>query len=607
MIAETNDLGTRFAKMVVTDDQGRYVLPDLPKAKYKVWVRGYGLVDSAKVDGEPGKRFNLTAVPAPDDAAAAQYYPAIYWYAMLKIPAADQFNGKSDIPDKLTQADWLTTIKNQACVGCHQLGQLATRTIPSQLGHFDSGEEAWARRIQSGQAAPLMVNPMAGKFASVPLKYFGDWTDRVAKGELPFAKPPRPQGVERNVVVTTWDWGNDKQYLHDLISSDKRNPTVNANGLLYGSPEYATDHLPVLDPKTAKVTYITPPEGADVPEALGPGHAAIEKPLAASAYWGMEKVWDTKFDNHNDMFDSQGRLWLTGTNHAPGTPAFCRKGSDNPYAKAFPIDSNERQLAMFDPKSQKFTFIDTCFGTHHLQFGFDKDNTLWTCGGGALVGWLDTKVFDETGSAEKAQGWAPFVLDTNGNGQLDDYTEPGQPADPNKDTRIAGSGSYAVMPNPARRLDLVHDQRVRRQRRRRALRSQDQAHRSLLHPDARLWPARRRHRRQGRRLGVAGQRPSRQLRPLQVQGPAQRTEGDRRSLPGGLDVLQISGPGLPRYRRQQRRGELLHLGRSAQRGRARQQRADLDGERERRLRRAGQRQDGVAAHPVSARLLCQGT
>src|SRR5271170_4478264 len=170
VIAETNDLATRFARSVVTDDQGRYVLPDLPKAKYKVWVRGYGLVDSAKIDGEPGKRLNLTAVPAPDDGAAAQYYPAIYWFAMLKIPAADQFNGKSDIPDKLTQADWLTTIKNQACVGCHQLGQEATRTIPSQLGHFDSGEDAWARRIQSGQAAELMISPMAGKFASVPLK-----------------------------------------------------------------------------------------------------------------------------------------------------------------------------------------------------------------------------------------------------------------------------------------------------------------------------------------------------------------------------------------------------------------------------------------------------
>src|SRR6478735_9421000 len=93
VIAETTDLGTKFAKMVVTDDQGRYVLPDLPKAKYKVWVRGYGLVDSPKVDSEPGKQLNLTAVKAPSEAAAAQYYPAIYWYSMIKAPDASQFPG----------------------------------------------------------------------------------------------------------------------------------------------------------------------------------------------------------------------------------------------------------------------------------------------------------------------------------------------------------------------------------------------------------------------------------------------------------------------------------------------------------------------------------
>ena len=447
VIAETHDLSTRYAKIVVTDDQGRYVVPDLPKAKYQVWVRGYGLVDSAKADAAPGQQLNLTAVAAPNEAAAAKYYPAIYWFAMLKIPDKDQFGGKSDIPNGVTQVDWLTATKNQACVGCHQLGQLSTRTIPTAFGEFKSGADAWVRRVQAGQASPLMVNPLAGKFASVPFKYFGDWTDRIANGELPFAKPPRPQGVERNLVITEWDWGSPEKYLHDLISSDKRNPTVNANGPLYGSPEYATDHLPVLDPKTAKVAYITPPEGVDVPQALGPGHAAIEKPTAASAYWGMQQIWDTKFDNHNDMFDSEGRVWMTGTNHAPGTPAFCRKGSDNLYAKAMPLDSNERQLAVYDPKTQKFTFVDTCFGTHHLQFGFDKDNTLWTSGAG-VAGWVDTKVFDETGSAEKAQGWAPFVLDINGNGKFDDYTEPGQPADPNKDMRVGGSGTYAVMPNP---------------------------------------------------------------------------------------------------------------------------------------------------------------
>jgi hypothetical protein len=453
VIAETHDLPTRYAKMVVTDERGRYVVPDLPKGKYDVWVRGYGLIDSPKVQSEPGQHLNLTAVLAPNEAAAAQYYPAIYWFAMLKIPTADQFGGKSDIPEKITQADWLTAIKNQACVGCHQLGQLGTRTIPAALGTFKTGEEAWARRIQSGQAAPLMINPIAGKFNGVPLKYFGDWTDRIANGELPSVKPERPQGIERNIVVTTWDWGNDKQYLHDLISSDKRDPTVNAYGKLYGSPEYATDHLPVLDPKTGVVTYLTPPEGADVPEAFGDvggvGHAAIEKPMAASAYWGKDQVWDTKFDNHNDMFDDKGRVWMTGTNHTPGTPAYCRKGSDNPYAKLFPIEKNERQLAMFNPKTDKFTFVDTCYGTHHLQFGFDKDNTLWTSGGGMLATWLNTKVFDETGDVEKAEGWAPFVLDTTGNGKLDDFTKPGEPRDPNKDMMIGGSGTYAVMPNPA--------------------------------------------------------------------------------------------------------------------------------------------------------------
>src|SRR5947208_11862578 len=79
VVAETTDLPTRFAKAVVTDDRGRYVLPELPKANFDVWVRGYGLIDSPKVKTAPGKILNLTAVPAPNEAAAAQYYPAIYW------------------------------------------------------------------------------------------------------------------------------------------------------------------------------------------------------------------------------------------------------------------------------------------------------------------------------------------------------------------------------------------------------------------------------------------------------------------------------------------------------------------------------------------------
>src|SRR4051812_2366187 len=114
VIAETRDLPVRFIKIVVTDDQGRFVVPDLPKASYDVWVRGYGLVDSPKVKAEPGKLLELTAVTAPDEKAAAQYYPAIYWFSMLEIPDAKKFGPDNDanIPEKIKQTDWLNIMKN---------------------------------------------------------------------------------------------------------------------------------------------------------------------------------------------------------------------------------------------------------------------------------------------------------------------------------------------------------------------------------------------------------------------------------------------------------------------------------------------------------------
>src|SRR5687767_2325207 len=93
VIAETRDLPTKLVKIVVTDDQGRYLIPDLPKANYDVWVRGYGLVDSPKTQSTPGKSVNLKAVPAPNAKAAAEYYPAQYWHALLQIPPKSDFPG----------------------------------------------------------------------------------------------------------------------------------------------------------------------------------------------------------------------------------------------------------------------------------------------------------------------------------------------------------------------------------------------------------------------------------------------------------------------------------------------------------------------------------
>src|SRR5262245_32857324 len=115
VIAQTTELGTRFAKMVVTDDRGRYVIPDLPPATYEVWVRGYGLVDSPKVKSGRGQIVNLTAVSAPTAKEAAEYYPAIYWLSMLKIPDRSLFPGTglsgTGMPEAYkTQEQWLNAV-----------------------------------------------------------------------------------------------------------------------------------------------------------------------------------------------------------------------------------------------------------------------------------------------------------------------------------------------------------------------------------------------------------------------------------------------------------------------------------------------------------------
>ena len=208
--------------------------------------------------------------------------------------------------------------------------------------------------------------------------------------------------------------------------------------------------MPILDPKTNQVTFFKMPvQDPNMPESLGPGHAASIKPLQPSAYWGEEKIWDTRANNHNAMFDKNGRVWMAASVRGRDNPAFCKKGSDHPSAKVFPLEQSSRQVAMLDPKTMKYTFVDTCFGTHHPQFGYDANDTLWLSGTGPVAGWVNTRMFDETGDAARSQGWSPFILDTNGNGKRDDYVEPNQPIDPAKDKRIVpGSGPYAVMPSP---------------------------------------------------------------------------------------------------------------------------------------------------------------
>ncbi len=441
VIAETADLPTKFAKIVVTDDRGRYLIPELPKATYKVWVRGYGLVDSPKVDGEPGKTLNLTAVKAPDEKAAAEYYPPIYWYSMLKVPAKSEF----PVGPMKTQPEWVNQIKQTGCMSCHALGSPGTRTISKiYTDASKDSAEAWSRRLMAGQAQTQMMN-VIGRFETQrALKMFGDWTDRIAAGELPFDKPARPQGIERNFVLTTWDWSTPTGYMHDLISTDRRRPTVNANGKLYGAPEESTDFFPVLDPKTHTATQVKHP----VRDPKTPSSKAA--PMAPSPIWGSEPIWDSQTSIHNQMMDEKGRVWMAARVRPPANPDFCKAGSDHPSAKVFPLQSSSRHISMYDPATGQFKLISTCFPTHHVIFAEDANQTLWVSSGvtgpGAF-GWLNRKMYEETGDEVKSQGWSPFILDTNGNGKRDAHVEPGQPADPAKDTRVAAN-LYSVAVNP---------------------------------------------------------------------------------------------------------------------------------------------------------------
>jgi hypothetical protein len=166
VIAETTDLPTRYIKEVVTDDQGRYLIPALPPATYTIWARGYGLLDSPKLRTRTGKRVDLKPPLAPDQRTAAQYYPANYWYAMLGIPKENEFPGTGAQGNGIstnikTQAQWLHLIKTDSCESCHQLGNAYTRTIPELFRHFDSPAQAWMRRVQSGQAGKAMLGGLA--------------------------------------------------------------------------------------------------------------------------------------------------------------------------------------------------------------------------------------------------------------------------------------------------------------------------------------------------------------------------------------------------------------------------------------------------------------
>jgi hypothetical protein len=442
IIAETRSLPTGFRKIVVTDDAGRYVVPDLPAGTYNVWVRGYGLIDSKPLQTTPGKTLNLTATVAPSALAAAEYYPANYWYSMLQVPPASAFPMERE--GIRSQLDWVSRMKG--AIQLIQIGDKATREIPEKLGRFKTSTEAWEAWLTSGES-PVNLNRLNRQMA---IKMYADWTDRIQAGEVPPA-PPRPKGVERNVVITQWDVSDAKAFIHDVMTTDTRNPTLNANGLIYGPEQFSSDNVVALDPvKHTWVRFPAPVRDSGLPKNFTPARGKGPAPLT----WGEEDVRPAVMRLHNMMMDEKGRQWITAKfRRSDNQPAFCKTGSDHSSAKFLPIDRTPGELSLqvqvYDPTTRKFDMIDTCFSTHHLQFASDRDNTLWFSGlDGRVLGYVKTRVWDATGDQAKSQGWCPLVLDTNANGKIDPgWVEPNDAVVPGRDKRIE-LPSYGIGVNP---------------------------------------------------------------------------------------------------------------------------------------------------------------
>ena len=367
-----------------------------------------------------------------------------------------------------SQNHWVNSLKSD-CNFCHQLGNQLTRSVDHVLKakpELKTHAEAWEWRLGTGVRGNSMYGVLTNQGPPRALKTYSDWTERVAKGEVP-PMPPRPTGVERNVVLTLWDWGTDKSFMHDEISTDKNRPTVNAGGPVYA---VSAGHgmLTMVDPKTHRTEEIEIPTRA--PRAEVPSR--FPKPNRPSLHWGEEHLWANPpynpADPHNAMLDSKGRVWMTSKIRPNANAAWCSNPA-NSFASWFPLRQSGRQASFYDPNTRQFVLIDTCYATHHLQFDNDANETLYFNElTGPIFGWIDTKIFDQTKDEQKAVGWCGQVVDTNGDGKItappwNQITARGESILYSGDTggapapggRAAGGGAPAPAGGPNPKLDTM--------------------------------------------------------------------------------------------------------------------------------------------------------
>jgi streptogramin lyase len=376
VIAETHSLPTPFREIVVTEDEGRFVVPNLPDGSYEVWVRGYGLRDSMPVDALRGDELTLTVSTARSPQEAAAIYPASYWLSLYRPPAADE------LPDEFEgRAEWIANMK-LGCMRCHQFGGRVfhARTRP------EAWEDAWRHRSLEERTADWLGPDVFPRTLAA-------WAARIAEGEVPPA-PPRPRGVERNVVVSQWEWGRRDSYIHDLISTDKRTPTLYPFGKVWGV-DFGQDILWALDPRSHRVTSHAIPTTNVRPARPAPFPGAV--------------VYHNPANPHVPTMDDSGKVWMAmqvRRERPEDQPPWARDVIVNVQRPetardalgAWNTGSHHRQLGYFDTTTEEMVLVDTAYGTNHLQF--DRDGRLWTSGDAVGVGRFDPSVFDPTAPEE---------------------------------------------------------------------------------------------------------------------------------------------------------------------------------------------------------------
>ena len=400
VIAETTDLPHQAAKIVVTDDRGP--LPACLTCRRRTTRCGCAAMASSireGADSAPGKLLNLTAVVAPSASRSGPVLsgrstgmPCSRCLRRASSPAPVS-NGNGISRERQSQAEWVSRLKTRRLrQACHQLGNKATRELSPKLGTFKSSVDAWEHRVQVGQAGPNMVNQMQ-QHGPAGADAVGRLTDRVKGGEADL-RPARPQGLERNVVLTQWDYGDAKKYYaRRQRDRQAESDSVNANGPIY------------IDPRSAPTTSTVRRSREDTPPM--PVRCRFATRRSSSVH---SEVWCSprrtgatsrsgrgRRRPHSSMMDAQGRVWTASRIREDNNPDLVQGWVEPPVGEA--VSDHEERPAAHDVRSEDQAVDDD---RHLLPARTTWSSTTRTCcgsptegatGDGDVIGWVDTKMY----------------------------------------------------------------------------------------------------------------------------------------------------------------------------------------------------------------------